>query len=459
MYALIAHASGLRKKLRRKVKELCDGDGMPILPRNCDWRMERGKYWFGGSSHDRRACQFRIIGGKLVSTRDEPEPFPGYTQRQFRHYRCKQENMITINGQYAAATVYTDALEKGAIGQLTALCNLPFAEGSRLRIMPDAHAGAGCVVGTTMTVTDKIVPNLVGVDIACGMEVIRLGPCRMDFPRLDRVIRQSVPSGFSLRQKVHRFAEEWDISKLSCAASLQKDKALKSIGTLGGGNHFIEIAQDGSKGDFYLIIHSGSRNPGLQVAAHHQKLAGENRESGIPYELAYLGGSMFAAYVHDMEVMQEFADLNRKAIADEILKGMRWKPKESFTTVHNYLDTQTMILRKGAVSAQKGERLLIPMNMRDGSLLCEGLGNPDWNYSAPHGAGRICSRSEAKSRFTLTRFKQDMKGIFSSCISRNTIDESPQAYKPMQEILANIGDTVRVLSILKPVYNFKAGGE
>lgn len=367
--------------------------------------------------------------------------------------------MITINGTFANAVVYSDFLEKGATGQLTALCNLPFTEGAKLRIMPDAHAGAGCVIGTTMTITDKVVPNLVGVDIACGMEVVNLGKCRMDFPRLDAVIRKVVPSGFSLRQKAHRFAEKWDISALSCARILQKDKALKSIGTLGRGNHFIEVAQDGNSGEYFLIIHSGSRNPGLQVAAHYQKLAGANREPGIPYELAYLSGDMFAAYVRDMRVMREFADLNRQAIADEILKGMKWKARESFTTVHNYLDTETMILRKGAVSAQKGERLLIPMNMRDGSLLCEGLGNPDWNYSAPHGAGRICSRSEAKNSLTLTQFKEDMKGIYSSCISRKTIDESPQAYKPMREILAHIGDTVRVLSILKPVYNFKAGGE
>ena len=367
--------------------------------------------------------------------------------------------MLTLNGKYATAKVYTDSLEKGAIGQLTALCNLPFAEGAKLRIMPDAHAGAGCVIGTTMSIKDKIVPNLVGVDIACGMEVINIGQARMDFPKLDAVIRKSVPSGFSLRQKPHRFAEEWDISALTCAKILQKDKVLKSIGTLGGGNHFIEVAREENGGDYYLIIHTGSRNPGLQVAAHHQKLAGEHREAGVPYELAYLSGDRFADYVQDMEVMREFANLNRKAIADEILKGMKWKAKKSFTTLHNYLDTDSMILRKGAVSAEKGEHLLIPMNMRDGSLLCEGLGNPDWNFSAPHGAGRICSRTDAKNSFTLTQFKQDMEGIYSTCISRKTIDESPQAYKPMQEIFAHIGDTVKVLSVLKPVYNFKAGGE
>lgn len=367
--------------------------------------------------------------------------------------------MINITGKYNTATAYVKSLEKGAIGQLTALCNQPFSEGSKLRIMPDAHAGAGCVIGTTMTITDKIVPNLVGVDISCGMEVVNIGNSRMDFKKLDNVIRKSVPSGFAIRDKAHRFAEEWDISDLECGKILHKDKTSKSIGTLGGGNHFIEMARDDGSGDYYLIIHSGSRNPGLQVATYYQKIAGENRPEDTPFELAFLTGNGFQSYVHDMKIMQDFADLNRKAIADEILKGMKWKAKNSFTTVHNYLDTGNMILRKGAVSAQEGEKLLIPLNMRDGSLLCEGLGNPEWNYSAPHGAGRLFSRTDAKNNITLTQFKNDMQGIYSSCISRNTIDESPAAYKPMDEIMSQIGETVKVLSILKPVFNFKAGGE
>lgn len=367
--------------------------------------------------------------------------------------------MQTITGTYGTAISYAASLEKGAIGQLTALCDQPFTADSRLRIMPDAHAGAGCVIGTTMTITNSIVPNLVGVDIGCGMETVNIGKARMDFKKLDGIIAQLVPSGFSIREKVHRFADEWDMDELKCGKILQKDKTLKSIGSLGGGNHFIEVDQDRESGDFYLIIHSGSRNPGLQVASHYQKRAGESRDSDTPYELAPLTGSAFDDYVHDMKIMQAFADLNRKAIADEILKGMKWKAKDAFATVHNYLDTGSMILRKGAVSAQKGERLLIPMNMRDGSLLCEGLGNPDWNYSAPHGAGRLCSRREAKESITLTQFKKDMQGIYSPSISRATLDESPAAYKPMEEILARIGDTVNVRALLKPVYNFKAGGE
>lgn len=367
--------------------------------------------------------------------------------------------MFVIGGKYAQAKVFTDSLESGAIGQLTALCNQPFVADSKIRIMPDAHAGAGCVIGTTMTITDKIVPNLVGVDISCGMETVKLANSRMDFQKLDTVIRQSVPSGFAIRKTPHRFSEGLNLDALSCSKAIKQEKAKLSIGSLGGGNHFIEIAHDAATEEHYLIVHTGSRHLGLQVASYHQKLAGEARPEGVSYELAYASGARFDAYVADMKIMQKYADLNRKAIVDEILKGMKWKAVDSFTTVHNYLDTNNMILRKGAVSAQKGERILIPMNMRDGSLLCEGLGNPDWNYSAPHGAGRLYSRSEAKNRITLTQFKEAMAGVYSSCVSRNTIDESPMAYKPVEEILNHIGDTVKVLSVLKPLYNFKAGGD
>ncbi len=366
--------------------------------------------------------------------------------------------MIEITGKYNSAIVYTDALEKGAIGQLMALCNQEFSSGSKLRIMPDAHAGAGCVIGTTMSITNRIVPNLVGVDIACGLEVVNIGSGRIDFQRLDNVIRKSVPSGFAVRKSPHRLAEEIDLSMLTCAKAVNMDKALCSIGTLGGGNHFIEVARD-DKGEHYLIIHSGSRQAGLQVATQHQKVAGEKRPENVSYELAYLEGEDFDAYVQDMQIMQRYAELNRKAITLEIIKGMKWKAQDAFTTVHNYLDTEAMILRKGAVSAKSGERLIIPLNMRDGSLICKGLGNEEWNYSAPHGAGRLCSRTEAKNSITLTQFKKDMEGVFSTCVSRKTIDESPRAYKPMEDILKQIGETVEVLSVLKPVYNFKAGGE
>lgn len=364
--------------------------------------------------------------------------------------------MLKIEGKFNTATVYANSLENSAVGQLKALCNQDFVRDSQLRIMPDAHAGAGCIVGTTMTIFDKIVPNLVGVDIGCGMEVVNIGDSRMDFQKLDRIIRKSVPSGFAIRKAPHRFASEIDLGDLTCAKAVNREKAINSIGTLGGGNHFIEIAKDENSGDYFLIVHSGSRQAGLQVANHHQKIAGDMRMDDVPYELSYLIGDRFDAYIHDMGIMVEYASINRKAIADEILKGMKWKAGESFTTIHNYLDSENMILRKGAVSAQKGEKLLIPMNMRDGSLICEGLGNQDWNFSAPHGAGRLFSRLEAKNRITLTQFKKDMEGIYSTSISRQTIDESPAAYKPMQDILDQIGDTVKILSILKPVYNFKA---
>ena len=367
--------------------------------------------------------------------------------------------MLEIQGRHNTAIVYAHTLECGATGQLRALCDQPFAEGARLRIMPDAHAGSGSVIGTTMTVTDRIVPNLVGADIGCGMESVCLGSARMDFRKLDALVRRVVPSGFALRKTPHRFAADTRLEELSCARALALPKARAAIGTLGGGNHFIEVAREEKSGDSWLIIHSGSRQPGMQVANHHQRLAGQARPPEVPYELAWLEGDDFEDYVHDMKIMQEYADINRRAIADEILKGMKWKALDRFSTAHNYLDTEHMILRKGAVSAQKGERLIIPMNMRDGSLLCEGLGNADWNFSAPHGAGRACSRSEAKGRITLTSFRQEMAGVYSSCISRQTIDESPDAYKPMQDILDQIGPTVKVLSRLKPLYNFKAGGE
>ncbi len=364
--------------------------------------------------------------------------------------------MIEINGKYNSAIVFADTLDKGAEGQLKALCNQEFSAGSKLRIMPDAHAGAGSVIGTTMSISNRIVPNLVGVDIACGLEVVKIGPVRIEFQQLDNVIRKSVPSGHSVRKTPHRFVEEIDLFMLSCAKALDMDKAICSIGTLGGGNHFIEIASD-DMGDHYLIIHSGSRQAGLKVAIEHQKAAGEKRPEDVPYELAYLEGADFDAYVHDMQIMKRYAELNRKAIASEILKGMKWKAQDAFTTVHNYLDTEAMILRKGAVSAKAGERLIIPLNMRDGSLICKGLGNEDWNCSAPHGAGRLCSRTEARNSLTLTQFKEDMEGVFSTCVSRRTIDESPRAYKPMADILSQIGATVEVLAALKPVYNFKAG--
>lgn len=366
----------------------------------------------------------------------------------------KFEIMFEVEGDKNTAKVMAKNIEKGAITQIKNLCDQDFAKDSKIRLMPDAHAGAGCVVGTTMTITDKIVPDLVGVDIGCGVEAVNIGPDPFDPAELDNVIRNSVPSGFAIRDDVLAIAEEIDLSRLSCFSAIAPAKALKAIGTLGGGNHFIEVSR-GSNGDNWLIIHSGSKNTGLQVANWHQKIAQQIR-SDVPPDLAWLDGEKFERYVADMKLMQKYAQINRQAMTIVIMEGMGWKERDRFTTIHNYLDTENMILRKGAVSAQKGERLLVPINMRDGSLLCEGLGNPDWNFSAPHGAGRLMSRGEAKRNLSMDEFKDQMAGIYSTSITEETLDEAPNAYKPMADILEAIKDTAKVHDILKPVYNFKA---
>jgi len=358
--------------------------------------------------------------------------------------------------------------------------------------MPDAHAGMGCTIGTTMTIVDKVVPNLVGVDIGCGMETVLLKDKRVELGQLDKVIHQNIPSGFSIRTEPHHFNDEIDLTTLRCAKHVDLKRAALSIGTLGGGNHFIELGQDEDK-QLYLVVHSGSRNLGKQVCEHYQNKAAKlllaksklqqqevqetiatlkagGRDSEIedaiaPSKikkqkfdrvLAYLEGTDFDNYLHDMSIVQHYADLNRKAIIRLLEKKAKLKIAEQFTTVHNYIDFGMMILRKGAISAQNGEKILIPMNMRDGSLICIGKGNEDWNYSAPHGAGRIMSRMQAKENITLTQYEKAMEGIYSSTINRKTIDEAPFAYKPMDEIIANIGDTAEIVARIKPIYNFKA---
>ena len=353
----------------------------------------------------------------------------------------------------------------------------------------DIHAGAGCTVGTTMTISDKICPNLVGVDIGCGMETIRVKESHFEPRKLDVVIRDGIPSGFSIRDKEHRFSEQVELDELCCAKHIDMSRAKKSIGTLGGGNHFIEADKD-DDGNIYIVVHSGSRHLGLEIANYYQeaayksltsynpeeieavvaslKAAGRQREieaalkkmkskiTKIPKPLAYVEGELFEQYIHDMKIAQHYAMLNRKAMIDVIVKGMGFHVVEQFTTIHNYIDVENMILRKGAVSAQAGEKLIIPINMRDGSLICIGKGNPDWNYSAPHGAGRIMSRSAAKQSITLEEFEQSMQNIFTTSVNKSTLDESPMAYKSINDILNNIGETVEVIDIIKPVYNFKA---
>ena len=401
--------------------------------------------------------------------------------------------MLELKGKYNTAKVFTDVIDEKSIAQVITLLNQPMSEGQQIRIMPDVHAGAGCTIGTTMTITDKVVPNLVGVDIGCGMETVCIKESFIDVQKMDKLIRAQIPSGFNVREKIHCYLDNIELSGLYCFHRINLERAKKSLGTLGGGNHFIEVDR-GEDGSIYIVIHSGSRHLGLEVANYYQeeaykrlnscskteiavliaKLKAEGNEkqiqkelkkltstkhTDIPKPLAYVEGGLFEQYIHDMKIVQEYAMLNRQAMMDEIIKGMGLHIRDSFTTVHNYIDTEKMILRKGAVSAQMGETLLIPINMRDGSLICTGKGNPDWNCSAPHGAGRVLSRVEAKATLTLSEFKRQMEGIYSTSVSYDTIDESPMAYKSIDDIVSNIGETVDINDIIKPIYNFKAGGE
>ncbi|MBO5226838.1 MAG: RtcB family protein [Ruminococcus sp.] len=366
--------------------------------------------------------------------------------------------MIEITGKYNKAIIYADELEISAEGQIRKLLDQSFTVGSKIRIMPDVHAGAGCTIGTTMTIADKAVPNLVGVDIGCGMETIKLTNKRIDLPKLDSFIHKNIPAGMEVRSAPHKYIENTELELLRCWEHVNTQRGELSLGTLGGGNHFIEIDKD-EEGDLYLVVHSGSRNIGLQTAQYYQdqayKLLKSNED--IPYELAYCEGKLLDDYLHDMKILQEFADWNRRAIADTIMRGCKLHEESRFTTIHNYIDMEHMILRKGAVSAQSGEMLLIPINMRDGALICEGKGDPEWNYSAPHGAGRLMSRSEVKQSFTLSAYKKEMKGIYSTTVNSETLDECPMAYKDMDTILSQIGSSVKILKKIKPVYNFKAG--
>lgn len=410
--------------------------------------------------------------------------------------------MFELSGKYNTCKIFTDNCDNETISQLTDLLNQESVKGSKIRIMPDTHAGKGCVIGTTMTLQDKVIPNLVGVDIGCGMLAIKLKEKEIDLKLLDEVINKYVPAGFEIHESpVSRsFADK-------IIAPVDVDKAFKSLSSLGGGNHFIEIDRD-SRGNLWLVVHTGSRHLGIEVCEYYQNRAYEKlqesakggslkqlinstiselktahrekeiskqiekikadyeRENNtkVPRELAYLTGQDFDDYIHDMQLTQQHAAINRKCIADTIITKMDLHPvskdccydEDYFDTIHNYIDCDNMILRKGSVSAELGEWLIIPMNMRDGSLICIGKGNPDWNYSAPHGAGRIMSRSQAKDKVNLVDFEESMKGIYSTSVCTSTIDESPFVYKPMQEIMDNIKDTVEIVDIIKPIYNFKA---
>ncbi len=393
--------------------------------------------------------------------------------------------------------IFTENIEPQALNQIYMLIKQPAFAGCKVRIMPDVHAGVGCVIGFTADLGDKVIPKIVGVDIGCGMECVELGNIDIDLSKLDEAIRKHVPNGKNVHETEDGFSEII-INRLYCKDSLKNADWLKrSCGTLGGGNHFIEIDID-DDGNKYLVIHSGSRNIGKQVAEIYQQMAiddlsGANdleeetkkliedyKRTGrqkdiqrgiaelkrkfqptirVPKELSYLTGEHREMYLHDMKLCQEFAKVNRITIADQILIhlfGHFTDFYNTFETIHNYIEHDTNIVRKGAISAKEGETVLIPINMRDGCIIGRGKGNADWNYSAPHGAGRIMSRSKAKETVSLEEFEKSMQGIYTTSVNRSTIDESPMAYKPIEEIVANIQDTVEIVKIIKPIYNFKA---
>ena len=400
--------------------------------------------------------------------------------------------MLEIKGKVNTAICYATVIEEEAIEQIRRMCDYEFAAGSKVRIMPDVHAGKGCTIGTTMTVVDKAVPNIVGVDIGCGMYTVKLGDVELDFEKLDEACH-FVPSGMSVWEGRK---ERFDLQKLRCFRALKDSKRLeRSLGTLGGGNHFIEVDQaaDGTK---YLVIHTGSRNLGKQVAEIYQQLAvdlhrgmedyfeqreeiirtykeqgrkseiqaalkellhqKEVKEATMPEDLCYLYGKYFEDYLADVEICQQFAKRNRELIAEVILGRCGLTAVDAFHTIHNYIDTDEMILRKGAIAAHKGEKVLIPINMRDGSVLAVGKGNPEWNYSAPHGAGRVMSRAGARKSLSLEEYRKAMEGIYTTSVNEDTLDEAPMAYKSLSDIIDVIEDSVEVIEVLKPVYNFKA---
>lgn len=397
---------------------------------------------------------------------------------------------MIIQGKVASAVAYASVIEQEAIDQIRRMCDYDFTEGSTIRIMPDVHAGKGCTIGTTMTIRDKAVPNVVGVDIGCGMYTVRLNEREVDFARFDEAAH-FVPSGMKVWEGRR---EPFELETLRCFRALKNTRRLqRSLGTLGGGNHFIEIDR-AADGTLYLVIHTGSRNLGKQVAEHYQCLAVElnqgreayfkkrdaliaeykaagrrkeiqaalealhwaNKPLTVPEDLCYVYGEYLEDYLHDVEICQQFARRNRELIAEVLLSRSGMTGGEAFHTIHNYIDTQEMILRKGAIAAHKGEKVLIPINMRDGSVLAIGRGNPDWNYSAPHGAGRLMSRSEARQSLDMAAYAEAMKGVYTTSVNPSTIDEAPMAYKSLEDIIGVIQDSVDVVEIMKPIYNFKA---
>lgn len=371
--------------------------------------------------------------------------------------------MDTIRGDYADAIVYASDIEDYARAQIKMICDNEVSSGSKIRVMPDCHPGKVGPIGLTMTVTSGVIPQLMGIDIGCGMLMCKIKAKNIEFRKLDKVIRENVPAGFKIRKLPHMKASGIDLSDLRCLRAINTDKAIRSLGTLGGGNHFIEVDK-GSDG-YYILIHTGSRHLGVDVADYYtsnarRRLLDMGRD--IPYEMAYVEGKMMEDYLHDVKVATSYASLNREIILHEILKGMKWKELERYESVHNYIEESpdgAWILRKGAQSALAGDMVIIPLNMRDGVILGTGKGNLDWNCSAPHGSGRRIKRTEVQNSYTVSSFKKDMEGIYSTSICSETLDEAPVAYRRTDEILPLIGDSVEVKEILRPVYNFKAGKE
>ena len=363
--------------------------------------------------------------------------------------------MFEVKGRYGTARVFSKIRDEKAVEQIQTLMDQPFVEGSRVRIMPDYHWGAGCTIGFTAGLGEYVVPNLVGVDIGCGMYVESLGKQDIDLKSFDRIVHE-IPAGFNSWKQAVQDAPF--MRKLLCFDEIKSSVIDRQVGTLGGGNHFIELGRDEKTDEIFLVIHSGSRNIGKQVADHYQKLAEKTCQADVPRPLKYLKGDLAERYLHDMRLCQEYASLNRQTMGKHIYRRFGIGGP-TFQTIHNYINASDNIIRKGAVSAKKGEKLIIPMNMRDGSLICVGKGNPDWNNSAPHGAGRLYGRKEAMRILNLSDFRASMRDVYSSTVDRDTLDEAPMAYKPTEEIIEAIQDTVVVESQLKPIYNFKAGRE
>lgn len=385
----------------------------------------------------------------------------------------KEIIMKTINGAYTSAQIFTTnnketAIDQYAISQLQMICDQESSLGCRIRVMPDVHPGKVGTIGLTMTIGEKIIPNLIGIDIGCGMTLAQIKGKKIEYQKLDTVIRDSIPSGFNIRSKAHRFAEKFNFDALRCASHIRRNNALLSLGSLGSGNHFIEIDKN-DDGNLYIVIHTGSRHLGKEVTEYYLneglKLLKKNGLT-VPYEITWLEGSLMEDYLHDLQIVQHFASLNREIILNELVKGMKWKVLDSYECIHNYVDVSpttldtfgSAMLRKGAISARKDEKIIIPINMRDGIILGSGLGNKEWNCSAPHGSGRIMKREDVKNSFTVSTFKSEMKGIYSSCISKDTLDEAPFAYRAIDDITDVIKETITIDCIIRPVYNFKAGG-